>query len=214
MESDSRPLQNPPFKIIECQRSSWKELTGDDLIHFLLTVKTDHYSVWMPVPFDRVMNYCKQHHPAIGEYYSSVRRSIKGLGPKHNSMFDIMDAEGFDHLPYIHAYINENMDLDLLHQRELEMQKNAPATQKAASKKGRGLESYFPAMRRDRLRNEAFMDELMEHLNKEALERFPEIFNAEPDLIREFHIKLIEWVSTIGEDMDKLAFKATRSDKE
>ncbi|MBP9152325.1 MAG: hypothetical protein KBF73_08590 [Flavobacteriales bacterium] len=200
-------MNNPPFEIIECTRSSFQELTGDDMMTFEVTVKTDSYSQWVIVSFDYLMRYCQQHRPEIGAYYSSVRRNIKGLGPKHSKMMDIMDEEGFDHLPHIHAYIADNCDLNLAHQREEELRKNPP-NPKQVSKKVQSLESHFPSMRESRLRNDAFMDDLMEHLNNEALERFPEIFNSDPELIEEFHDKLIRWVRTIGGDLDSLSFKA------
>lgn len=180
---------------------------GDDILDFGVTVQTDSYTQWVTVPFDVVVAYCQQHRPKIGAYYSSVRSNIKGLGPKHSKMMEIMDEEGFDHLPHIHAYIAANYDLDLAHEREQEMRKNTPDANQV-SKKLESLGSHLPSLRQSSLRNEAFMDDLMEHLNVEVLERFPEIFNSDPELIEEFHGKLISWMKTIGSDLDSLAFKA------
>lgn len=178
---------------------------------FDVTVKTDSYSLWVPVQFNSVVTYCQHHHPEIGAYYRSVRNNVKGLGPKHSKMFEIMDEEDFDHVPYIHAYINDTYDLDegyARHQKAMASANDAKRVVEQATEKSAALESHFPSLRKSALRTEAFMDNLMEYLNNEALARYPEVFNAEPELIEAFHGKLIDWVRSVGEGMDKLAFQA------
>jgi hypothetical protein len=207
MQQQQPTFSNPPFEIVECQRSDFKQLTGDDIIFFNVTLRTASYSLFTTVPFDSVVSYCTVHHPKVGRYYRSVRASVKGLGPKHSVMFNIMDEEGFDHLPYIHACINHFVDLDARHEQEEELRKNPPPA-KQLKERVESLEQHFPAMRSAAIRNEQFTDNLMDHINNEVVKHYPEIFNADPKLIEEFHGKLIHWVRTIGTDLDSLAHRA------
>lgn len=210
---EKKAFENPPFEIIECTRYYWKEETGDDLVSFDVTIKTECFSSWLPVQFDCVAGYCQQHHPEIGKYYSSVRRNIKGLGPKQSKMFEIMDEEGFDHLPYIHAYIDHQIELEKLYERDQSLQDPTPQQQEMA-KKVVAIENHFPSMRESALRNEAFADDLLVYLNDQVLERFPEIFNSDPEFITKLQDKLIGNVRQIREDLDKLAYAASTKNKE
>ncbi len=224
MDSE-KALNNPPFEIEKIWRYSLLEEYGEDIIDLNVVVKVEDYYHTVRLPFTFLGEHCKEHFPETAEYYNAVRRSIKGLGPKHNRMFEIMDEEGFDHLPYIYSAIK--LDYNLRQAIENEQSSGqcrsgifdkdgnfTPVDKWLEKKEGLEMDKMIAEMRRTNIRNDAFMDDLMEHLNEEALNRFPEIFNAKPELIKEFHGKLIDWVRQIGEGMDKLSFRASGEQSE
>lgn len=217
MEPQQETLHNPPFKILQSIRCPLRETTGDDLMDFDVLIEVEGHKHWAWVPFDFVVDHCKTHHPEIAKYIRSVRKNVKGLGPKHSKMFEIMDEEGFDLLPYIYSCMKGDYNLPQVIEkiryprasRSGIIDKDGNVTPVDFSEKADELEDVMAEMRKSTIRNEAFMDDLLEYLNEQAMERYPEIFNAEPELIKEYEKNLISWVRNIGEGYDKLAFRAT-----
>ncbi len=175
-------------------------------------VKTEAYVVPVLVSFERIVRYCQQQHPEVGKYFTSVRRNVKGFGPKHSKMFDIMTEEGFDLMPHIYNYIKDCCNLEDYHQHELRMQQTM-ADQKEAKQvesKVKSLEQHMPAMRNSTIRNIAFKDHVLELLNHEVLERYPEIFNSDPKYITQLQGILINIVLDLGSKIDTLSFNAEK----
>ena len=203
---------NPPFTILSTERQDYLETFGDDVITYWVEVKTEAYQVTVHVHFDNVVAYCQKRHPEVGAYFRSVRRNVKGFGPKHSKMFEIMTEESFDLQPHIYNYIKDCCDLEKHHQHEQRM-KQAMADHKQATKldaKVAGLEQHLPNMRRSNIRNTAFMDHVLELLNNEVLQRYPEIVNSHPKYITELEGILTDAVLSLGSKIDTLSFKAEK----
>jgi hypothetical protein len=203
---------NPPFKILSTEQKSDLDTFGDDAITWWVQVKTEAYEVPVHVHFDSVVSYCQMQHPEVGKYFTSVRRNVKGFGPKHSKMFDIMTEEGFDLIPHIYNYIKDCCNLEDYHQHELRMQQTM-ADQKEAKQlesKVKSLEQHMPAMRNSTIRNIAFQDHVLELLNTEVLERYPEIFNSDPKYITQLQGILINIVLDLGSKIDTLSFNAEK----
>jgi len=203
---------NPPFELLSVKQHSNMDTFGDDSIFWWVQVKTDAYEVPVMVDFDMVTYYCNQQHPQIGAYYSSVRKNVKGFGPKHSKMFAIMDEEGFDHLPHIYNYIKDCCDLQHYHEHDLNLKKSI-ATHEGSQQlnaKVASLEQHLPGMRSSAVRNTAFMDHVLELLNNEVLERYPEIFNSDPKYITDCQDILTRIVLDLGSKIDSLAFHAAK----
>ncbi|MCF8277859.1 MAG: hypothetical protein K9J17_14085 [Flavobacteriales bacterium] len=201
---------NPPFKIQSTEQQSGLESFGDDAITWWVVVKTDAYEVPVFVHFDWVVAYCQKQHPEVGEYFRLLRRNVKGFGPKHSKMFEIMTEEGFDLRPHIYNYIKDCCNLEDRHQHELRI-KQSMADHEGAKKmsaKVASMEEGMPAMRSSAIRNIAFKDQVLELLNNEVLERYPEIFNSDPKYITELEGILINMVLDLGSKIDTLSFKA------
>jgi hypothetical protein len=201
---------NPPFEILSTKKIDHLESTGDDMIFWWVQVKTNAYVLPVLITFDGVVAYCQQQHPEVGEYFRSVRRNVKGFGPKHSKMFEIMDEEGFDLLPHIYNYIKDCCDLEKNHQHELNMKQTManPEGAKKVSAKVASLEEHIPGMRSSAIRNTAFIDDMLELLNNEVLDRYPEIVNSDPKYIKELHGILVNVVLDLGSKIDTLSFKA------
>lgn len=205
-------IVNPPFEILSIEKQDHLQTFGDDCMFWWVQVKTKAYVVSVHVSFDVVVAYCQQQHPEVGEYFRSVRRNVKGFGPKHSKMFEIMDEEGFDLLLHIYNYIKDCCDLEKYHEHELNM-KQTMADQHLAKKletKVAALEQGMPAMRSSAIRNTAFKDDVLELLNNEVLERYPEIVNSDPKYIKELHGILVDAVLNLGSKIDTLSFRAAK----
>ncbi len=201
---------NPPFEILSTEQRSHLKDTGDDMVFWWVQVKTAEYTVPVLVDFDVVTYYCNKQHPNIGAYYSSVRKNVKGFGPKHSQMFAIMDEEGFDHLPHIYNYIKDCCDLQKYHERDLELKQTLSSHDNAQQLKAKvkSLEQHMPGMRSSTVRGIAFKDRVLDLLNIEVLERYPEIFNSDPKYITECQGILIDVILDLGSRIDSLAFHA------
>jgi hypothetical protein len=201
---------NSPFKILSIEQQSGLETFGGDFITWWVEVKTDAYKVPVNVHFDSVMSYCQLQHPEVGKYFTSVRRNVKGFGPKHSKMFEIMTEEGFDLQPHIYNYIKDCCNLEEYHQHDLRMKQSMADHEGAKQLNARvaSLEKGMPAMRSSTLRNTAFKDHLLELLNNEVLERYPEIVNSDPKYISELEDILIGIVLDLGSKIDSLSFRA------
>lgn len=203
-------INNPPFKILSTEQHSHLEDFGDDDVFWWVEVKTEAYEVPVLVRFDSVITYCQQQHANIGGYYRSVRKNIKGLGPKHSKMFAIMDEEGFDQTPHIYNYIKDCIDLQKHHEHNLRLEQSlaTPVDAKKLKRSMKSLEQGMPSMRASAIRNTAFTDQILDILTNEVLERYPEIFNSDPEYITECEGILINAVIDLGTKIDSLSFKA------
>ena len=205
---------NPPFKILSTEQMNALETFGDDFVTWWVKVKTEAYEVPVHVHFDSVVSYCQMQHPEVGKYFTSVRRNVKGFGPKHSKMFDIMTEEGFDLMPHIYNYIKDCCNLEDYHQHDLRLKQSIADHEgaKQLEAKVKSLEQHMPGMRNSAIRNTAFKDHVLELLNNEVLERYPEIFNSDPKYITECQDILIDIVLDLGSKIDNLSFHA-RKDK-
>ncbi len=203
---------NPPFELISTEQQSHLETSGDDWTFWWVKVKTPNYEATVMVTFDSLMRYCESQHPEIGAYYKAVRRNVQGFGPKHSHMLAIMDEEGFDHLPYIIAYVKDCCNLEHHHQKDLQLKQQLSEPKEADNLKAKveTLEQGMSSMRASTLRNAAFKDDLMTLLNNEVLERYPELFNSDPKYIKEVQGVLINTVLTFSSTIDSLAYRAAK----
>ncbi|TNF24253.1 MAG: hypothetical protein EP314_08185 [Bacteroidetes bacterium] len=203
---------NPPFEILSIEKHDQSETFGDDQVAWWVEVKTASYVVPVYVTFEMVMGYCQQQHPEVGEYFRSVRRNVKGFGPKHSEMFDIMTEEGFDLLPHIYNCIKDCFDLEKYHQHDVRLEQALTDRQTSERMEARSaaLEENMKGMRESTLRNTAFKDCILELLNNEVLERYPEIVNSDPKYIKELQGILVDAVLDLGSKIDTLSFRAAK----
>lgn len=206
---------NPTFEIHNCQMRNMRHDTGDDMILWYVEVKTPTYPVQLTVWFDNLQNYCKEAHPEIHAYINSIRKGIIGLGPKHGRVMDVLLEEGFEPLPLIKEYIQNECDLERYHRHDLKLRETIGKTteRKKLEHKTESLRFLANDMKGNAIRLEDFTDQVMEYLGTEVAQQFPEIFNAQPELIEAFHTKLVDWMLNIKKDIGTLSFKAQQYTK-
>lgn len=213
--SEKAPIHNPPFEIVSCTMENMRHDTGDDIILWWVKLKTPTYQLELSVWFDRLQNYCREAHPETYAYFSSIRKGIIGLGPKHGRVMDVLVEEGFDLMPLITEYIQNALDLERYHQHDLKLMETIknPVQKKKLNEKAESMTDLVRSMRKGTIRMEAFTDQVMEYLGTEVARQFPEIFNSDPEFIEQFHGKLVNWMLTIRNDVDTLSFKASKEGK-
>lgn len=86
--------------------------------------------------------------------------------------------------------------------------KMTPEQHASVTAKVDDLQDFVASMKYSNIRNAAFRDTLMEELSAKVLEYFPEIFESEPEYIKEVKGILINHILNLSSDLDKLSYKA------
>lgn len=188
---------------------------GDDYMYIKFIMETGGHQYDLSIDFDRLWGFAREHGRPEGEYFTQVRRSIKGFGPKHTPMFDAFMEEGFDFEPLIVAFLHDwhvtkgnPLDERFRMDKPIDTSPEAVAEHKAFKKKFAELKNAIVGKREHSIRHIKFQDWLMDVLNDEIVRLFPEIINSDPKYIRELQDILITEIMSLAGKIDKLAFQA------
>ncbi|GEM_PF-3174643 len=189
---------------------------GDDYMYIRFIQETDGHQYDQSIGFDHLWGFAREHGRPEAEYFTNVRRSIKGFGPKHTPMFDAFMEEGFDFEPLIVAFLHDwhvtkgnPLDERFRIDKPIDTSPAAIAEHKALQKKAAHVVSELTGMgmRESNLRHTKFQDRLMDVLNEEIIRLFPEILESDPKYILELKDILITEVLSLSGKIDKLAFQ-------
>lgn len=187
---------------------------GTDFMFIKFIQETNGHQYDQSLSFDMLSRFAQEHGRPEAEYFTQVRRSIKGFGPKHTPMFDAFMEEGFDFEPLILAFLHDwhvtkgnPLDERFRIDKPIDTSPAAISKHKGFQKKAAELKNEFGGMREYSLRHTKFQDRLMDVLNEEIIGLFPEIINSDPKYILELQDILITEVLSLSGKIDKLAFQ-------
>ena len=197
--------QLPPFTVISFKQTDMLNDTGDDIVFFYVDLEINAQLYHCSVPFYKLADHLSKHKPADANYFSRLRSSINGFGPKETVMLRLAEEEGYDIEKAVIEYIAAETTLEKL----IPVNKKQSGIEDAAfAQKFEKLQSLAQEGKPFNLRDIAFKDEVMDLLNKKVLEIYPEIFNSRPEYITELKSLLIDNVLRFGGYINNLAWRA------
>ncbi len=191
------------FTIISYEVKDFLEDLGEDMIYFVLKVEKDGDEFRATIFYNDLCKYCRNNAPEIAKYFDDIRRSINGFGPKETKVWAALQAESFDIEPLLNEYLRLNPGYMTPAIIQMTPEQHASVTAKVE-----GLQDIVGGMKYSNIRNIAFKDTLMEELSAKVLEYFPEIFESEPEYIKEVKGILSNHILNLSSDLDKLSYKA------
>lgn len=197
--------QSTPFTIISFKQTDLLHDMGDDVVFFQVDLEMEGQLYHCSIPFYRFTGYLQENKPADAAYFSRLRRSINGFGPKETVVVRLAEEEGYDIEKAVIEYMGS---VNLSDQVIAVDTKQSLATGEGLAQKMEQLDSLAQELKPFNLRDIAFKDEIMDLLNKKVVEIFPEIINSRPEYITELRGLLINHVLNLGRDINKLAWKA------
>lgn len=196
--------QNPPFTIISFEQTDMLNDTGDDIVFFHVDLEINKESFHCMVPFYKLQDHLAKNKPADADYFSGLRSSITGFGPKHTAMLSLAAEEGYDIEKAVMEYIGTGNIFDkLTPNKKLSDIEHANLTEQLKQ-----VELLAQEGKPFNLRDITFKDAAMDLLNKKILEIYPEILNSRPEYITELKSLLINHVLKFGEAVNNLAWRA------
>ena len=197
--------QLPPFTVISFKQTDMLNDTGDDTVFFHVDLEINAQLYHCIVPFYKLADHLSENKQADANYFSRLRSSINGFGPKETVMLRLAEEEGYDIEKAVIDFIADEMTLEKL----IPVNKKQTGVDTAAlTQKMDELQELAQEGKPFNLRDIAFKDEVMDLLNKKVLEIYPEILNSRPEYITELKSLLIDNVLRFGGDINSLAWRA------
>lgn len=197
--------QLPPFTVISFKQTDLLHDTGDDTVFFHVDLEINEQLYHCSVPFYKLTDYLGENKQADGDYFTRLRSSINGFGPKETVVLGLAEEEGYDIEKAVIEYIAAG---DIFKKLIPINKKQSDVEDSAVAKKFKELESLKQELKPFNLRDITFKDEIMDLLNKKVLEIYPEILNSRPEYITELKSLLIDNVLKFGEGINNLAWRA------
>lgn len=144
------------------------------------------------VPFETLFEFIKKEDIKAYMYLEKMRLSIRGYGPKHSKLLELIDSEGFDLIPYVIKLFNE-FDEDLF-------EKQVNLAKEISGLKGQEqIESLVEELddmvdndlREYNIKIIDFTNDVDQALHEVTLKHFPEIFEKEKKYIEAYRDALI-----------------------
>lgn len=183
------------------------EITGDDIAHFeiLASPEEDQSSATrIIITFDELVEFIKDNEPALGRYLARIRSSIKGYGPKHSQVLDILYDEQFDFEKYLLLILNSKDSEYFSRIRELQQHQPEKEELEKLEQKMQLLDSVAAGMRQYNITYTRFLDEVDEALHALTCKYYPDLFEKGPEHISAYKKKLSNATINFAREIDRL----------
>ena len=193
---------------------------GDDYMFLEFDYGVEGRWYWSSLAFEKLWRFAKAEGRPEGAYFDNIRTNVKGFGPKHTPMFDVLMEEGFDFEPLLLAFLydwhatqgkpfHEANRLDVRPEETTE----TVLQRKKMKEKAAEMTELVSGMKSMNMRSTAFQDRLLDVLNDEVVRAFPAIINSDPEHIRTLHGILVDKILDFSSKIVSLAIKAEDGEK-
>jgi len=195
---------------------SMLEEVGDDVVFFRFWVNDTRngFSAFpVNMSFSFLKQYLQEKDPELHQYISKVRSAIGGWGYKESQVLAELEEGGFDLQALAWQCICHHTDWEKETQRwqEIAYQRADPEQERKLQQAAKSLKKAATAGAQHGPRLDRFCENVEALLLAEVQKSFPEIFESDPDLIREVGSKLFNAVFQLRQDVDGIAFRARKA---
>jgi|GEM_PF-4566457 len=171
------------------------DITGIDLSYIhIFYCTSDGTEIEMPfiVPFEILFEFIKKEDTKAYLYLVKASLSIRGYGPKHSKLLEIIDSEGFDLTPYIIRLFNR-FDEDLFDKqvnmiKEISMLQDQEQVENVIEE----LDDMVDSDKEYNIKIIDFTNDVDQALHEVTLKYFPEIFEKDSKYIETYREALVD----------------------
>jgi hypothetical protein len=187
---------------------SFLEDLGEDVSFIDIFFKTKEQEIIafpISISYDKLKSFIGSVDKPAFDYLTKIRADIHGYGSKHSKIFAVIESEGFDLEKYIIQFITELDETDVdNHIAWCENLLSQKQQQKATEVFEKLSEIVTPQYVQHNLRFDAFKDEVDQMLHELTLKHFPELFEANEEVIDKYRNVLIRTTLSFTSECDKL----------
>jgi hypothetical protein len=184
------------------------DTTGDDFIFIYVFFCTEtHPEVYIPMMFtlDQLIDFISSEEQETGAYLKQIRTGLRGYGPKHSKVLEIITEEGFDLTPYIYQMVESKDDEEIEDHLEWCDRLRMPENQQSIKESVEGLDkSLDENMIKSHMTMNNFRDEMDQTLHELTLKYFPALFEMDQKNIEAYKDVLVRITLQFSEDIDKI----------
>lgn len=184
------------------------DTTGDDFIFIYVFFHTEtHPEVYIPMMFtlDQLIDFILSQDPETGAYLKQIRVGLRGYGPKHSKVLEILTEEGFDLEPYIFRMV-ESKDTEEIedHLEWCDRLRTPEHQQNIRDSVEHFNNSLDQNMITKQMTMNNFRDEMDQTLHELVLKYFPTLFEMDKKNIEAYKDTLVRVTLQFSEEIDKI----------